>query len=343
MPEAASGPGLPPVGGATPTDLSTPGETARLRVSVVVAAHTRVDFLKRAVASAAEQSPDEIIVVKFTEDPALDRELGQLGATVVHSREPFQGGKYAEGIERASGDVVVALDDDDLILAGKIARVRSVFLDPSVVCYTNRYLPFTETPPPAGELRPIRRFGTDRGNQFREGLKPVLMSCLAFRRSTLLPWTSDLRRLTIADHTIFMIAVAERQVMAMDSSILTGYHVGTVEGQLRPAQSIWNRPGASPERDLRWMLDLLDSASDGARETLNPMVANAIIHLVFLTGDTNFHDYRRTMRAILHGVGIRRPLVVPSTLMFAYPISPRLTISLYRTWKSLVGYHHHQG
>jgi len=343
MPEAASGPSSSQSDVARPVESRTSQTRAPVRVSVVVAAHTRVEFLKRAVASAAEQSPDEIIVVKFTEDPELDRELSRLGATVVHSREPFQGGKYADGIERASGDVVVALDDDDVFLAGKVARVRSVFDDPTIVCYTNRYLPFTETPPPAGDLRPIRRFETGRENQYRDGLKPVLMSCLAFRRAAILPWTADLRRLTIADHTIFMIAVAERKVIAMDTSVLTGYHVGQVEGQLRPAQSIWSRPGASPERDLRWMLDLLDSATDGARETLNPMVVNAVVHLVFLTGDTSFHDYRRMMRAMLHGVGIRRPLVVPSTLMIAYPVSPKLAIALYRTWKSLVGYHHHQG
>ena len=343
MPEAPPSASSPRNAVATAPMVPAPDGHSRLRVSVVVAAHTRVEFLKRAVASAADQSPDEIIVVKFTEDPELDRELAQLGATVVHSREPFQGGKYAEGIERASGDVVVALDDDDVFLAGKVARVRSAFEDPQVVCYTNGYRPFTETPPTAGEPRPIRRFETGRGNQYREGLKPVLMSCLAFRRPVILPWTGELRGLTIADHTIFMIAVAERKVIAMDTSILTGYHVGQVAGELRPAQSIWYRPGASPDRDLRWMLDLLDKSADGARDTLTPMVANAVIHLVFLTGDTNFQDYHRAMRAILHGVGIRRPLVVPSALMFVYPISPRFAISLYRTWKSLVGFHHHQG
>jgi glycosyltransferase involved in cell wall biosynthesis len=310
---------------------------------VVVAAHTRVEFLKRAVASAADQAPDEIIVVKFTHDEALDRELAQLGATVLWTQEPFQGGKYSVGIERATGDVVVALDDDDVFLPGKIARVRSIFEDPAVVCYTNRYLPFTDSPPPAGEPSPVRRFETTQGNQYRNGLKPVLMSCLAVRRATVLPWLEDLRHLTIADHTIFMIAIAQRKVIAMDQSILTGYRVARVEGELRPAQSIWNRPGASAARDLKWMLDLLDSTTDGVRDTLNPMVANAVIHLVFLTGDTHFREYRRAMRAILHGVGIRRPLVVPSTLMFVYPVSPKLALSLYRTWKSLVGFHHHQG
>ena len=338
MPEANARRGSSPTAAAL-----VPGAPAGVRVSVIVAAHTRVEFLKRAVASAAEQSPDEIIVVKFTHDTELDRELAELGADVVWTEERYQGGKYAVGVERASGDVIVALDDDDVFLPGKVARVRTVFEDPTVVCYTNRYLPFTDSPPPAGEPRPVRRFDTGDGNQYTEGLRPVLMSCLAFRRTPILPWLGDLHRLTIADHTIFMIAIAQGKVVAMDQSVLTGYRVARVEGELRPAQSIWNRPGASAQKDLKWMLDLLDSTTGGVRDTLNPMVANAVIHLVFLTGDTQFHEYRRTMRAILHGVAIRRPLVVPSTLMFVYPISPRLTISLYRTWKSLVGFHHHQG
>jgi len=320
-----------------------PSAGDRVAISVVIAAHTRVKFLSEAVRSVARQSPDEILVVKFTEDPELDRELTRLGATVVRTREPYQGGKIAEGIARATGDAVALLDDDDVFLPGKVARMRSAFADPRVVFYTNRYLPFTREPPAPRPSDPIRLYHTVGGNQFREGLKPVLSSCLAARRSMMQPWLDDLRRLTIADHTMFMMAVLERKWMAMDPSVLTGYRVGEVGGALRPAQSIWNRPGATAAHDIRWMLDLLDTAPSDVKATLNPMVANAVVHLVFLTNDTHFHEYRRTVRALLAGVGLRRPLVVPSSLMFGYPISPRLAIALNRTWKSLVGYHHHQG
>jgi hypothetical protein len=325
-----------PAGGATRL-------TPRPSVTVIIAAHTRVTFLKEAVASVATQHPDEILVVKFTHDAPLDQELAGLGATVHWTQEPYQGGKVAEGILRARSEVVALLDDDDLFLPGKVERLRTVFEDPRVIFYANRYLPFTERPPEGGGYGSVRLFHTGKGNQFRQGLKPVLASCIAARRSTMLPRMEELRRLTIADHTLFMMAVTAQQWMAMDQSVLTGYRVGRVEGALRPAQSIWNRPGATAERDIGWMLDLLDTAPNGTRDTLNPMVANAVIHLVFLTGDTRFHEYRRTMRALLRGVGLRRPLLVPSALMFGYPLSPRVAISLNRTWKSLVGWHHHQG
>lgn len=324
---------------------SGPAATARRpTVSAIISAHTRVQFLRDAVASATSQGADEVLVVKYTRDPELDAELAALGARVVPTREPFQGGKVAEGIAVASGDVIALLDDDDVFLPGKVDRLREVYRDPRVIFAANRYLPFTDQPPrpaPGGEVRLFHP--GEGGNLFAQGLRPALASCISARRSAMAHWVDQLRRLTIADHTLFMMAVTERQWMAMDASVLTGYRVGQVQGSLRPAQSIWNRPGASAERDIAWMLDLLDASQDGVRATLNPMVANAVVHLVFLTGDTTFHEYRRTMRAVLDGVGLRRPLVVPSALMFGYPLSPRLAISLNRTWKSLVGYHHHQG
>jgi hypothetical protein len=330
------------VGGRAPNP-PPPSGSGGPRISVVVAAHTRVQFLKRAVASAASQGPDEVVVVKYARDAELDGELTALGATVRVTSEPYQGGKIAEGIEHATGDAVVLLDDDDVLLPGKIPRMREIFGDPRVVFCSNRYVPFTDTPPDHGEAGPVQLFKTGEGNQFRRGLKPVLTSCVTLRREMVVPWLADLRQLTIADHTIFMMAVAARRWMAVDQSILTGYHVSQVDGALRPVQSIWLRPGASARRDITWMLDFLDSQTDGVRETLTPVVAAAVIHLVFLTGETEFTEYRRTMRAILHGVGVRRPLTVPSTLMFGYPLSPKLAIGLNRVWKSLVGYHHHQG
>ena len=333
----ASDPSSPPDAGQLASSARPP------KISVVIAAHTRVQFLKEAVSSAAAQEPEEILVMKFSDNPELNRELEGLGARVYRTSEPYQGGKIAEGIERATGDAVALLDDDDVFLPGKIARLRTAFADPRVIFYANRYLPFTDVPPEGRGYGQLRLFHTGAGNQFREGLKPALASCIATRRSTILPWIEKLRRLTIADHTLFMIAVTQQKWMAMDQSVLTGYRVGRVEGALRPAQSIWNRPGASATRDIAWMLDLLDSQPNGVRETLTPMVANAVIHLVFLTNDTHFHEYRRVMRAVLHGVGLRRPLIVPSALMFGYPLSPRIAISVNRVWKSLVGYHHHQG
>ena len=225
-----------------------------------------------------------------------------MGATVRVTSEPYQGGKIADGVERATGDAIALLDDDDVLLPGRVSRMREIFGDPRVVFCSNRYLPFTETPPDHGEAGPPL-FGPGRPTSTGSRAEAVLTSCITVRRDMIEPWLGDLRQLTIADHTIFMMAVAARKWMAMDRSVLTGYHLGQVNGVLRRVRSIWHRPGASAERDIRWMLDQLDSQTGGVRETLNPVVASAIIHLVFLTDETEFKDYKRAMRAILDGVG----------------------------------------
>ena len=313
------------------------------RVTVVIAAHTRTQYLRRAVGSAAAQGADEILVVKFARDPELDAELAAMGARVHLTKEPLQGGKIAEAIELATGEAVVLLDDDDVLLPGRVAHMREIFHDPRVVFASNGYRPFTDTPPPAGPTAPLRLFKTGEVDQLKNGLKPMLTSCLTVRRSMMLPWLGDLRRLVIADHTIFMMAVIARQWMAMDLTALTGYHLGAFGADLRPKQSIWRGSGANARGDIAWMLDTLDGQRGAVHATLNPVVATAVVHLVFLTGDPAFGNYPRAMRALLDGVGIRRPLTVPTTLMFLYGFAPRLAVGLNNAWRSLVGFHHNQG
>ncbi len=307
------------------------------RVSVVVAAHTRIRYLKQAVRSVVAQQPEEIIVVKYGREPELDADLAALGARVHVTQERYQGGKLADGLEVATGDVVAFLDDDDVFLPGKIARVREVFADPRVIFHGHRYTPFRDIPPQRGTSGLLRLFETGQGNQYWEGLKPVVASCASVRREALLPSLSALRQTTVADHAVFMLAVVARKWMAMDQSVLTGYHRVVADGTQRSSSSLWQEPQASASGDISWMLDMLDSESGGVRRTLTPMVVSAVIHLVFVSGETEFHEYRRTMRALLDGVGVRRPLAVMFVLMFGYPLSPRGTLALYRTWKALAG------
>lgn len=328
--------------GAGPT-ASVPAADARPRVSVVIGAHLRVQYLKRAVTSAVRQGPDETVVVKFASDPELDAELTRLGARVFVTREPLPGGKFADGIEQTNGDVISFMDDDDVFLSGKIDRVREVFSDSRVVFHANRYTAFTDVVPEVGRPGPLRLFDTALGDQYWSGLQPVISACASVRREMIRPWIGDLRRLGVSDHTMFMMAVKARRCIAMDQSVLTGWHLNQIRGVLRPASSIWYQPGASARFDYSWMLDLLDSESGGVRATLTPMVAKAIVHLVFLTGERQFHEYRRTMRALLDGVGVRRPLAIGTILLVGYPVSPRLALALGRTWKSLVGFQHNPG
>lgn len=339
---SSAGPPVP-VGSPGPNDEVLQPTGAPPRMTVVIAAHTRTEYLRRAVSSATSQGAEEVLVVKFAHDPELDAELMALGARVHVSAERFQGGKVAEAIGIATGEAVVLLDDDDVLLEGRVAHMREIFRDPRVVFASNGYRPFTDTPPPPGPSRPVRLFKTGEVDQLRRGLKPMLTSCISVRRSMILPWLDDLRRLVIADHTMFIMAVIARRWMAMDPTALTGYHLGAYGTDLRPKQSIWRGSGANARGDIAWMLDQLDAQTGAVHDTLTPVVAKAVVHLVFLTADPAFGNYRREMRALLDGVGIRRPLTVPTTLMFLYGFAPRLAVRLNNIWRSLVGFHHNQG
>lgn len=101
-------------------------------ISVVITAYQRREYLKRAVDSVLNQTLDraayEIIVVKDFSDPNLDRLLASNGVQSI--RESMTMGKALSlGIQRARGEIVSFLDDDDVFLPEKLSRVRVAFAE----------------------------------------------------------------------------------------------------------------------------------------------------------------------------------------------------------------------
>jgi hypothetical protein len=95
-----------------------------LRVTAVITAHNRRAFLPQAVASARAAGADEIVVVRNFDDPIPD---APSGLQLVRYDGAPTGEKEAIGTERATGDVVAFLDDDDLWEPAKVARIRDRF------------------------------------------------------------------------------------------------------------------------------------------------------------------------------------------------------------------------
>jgi len=92
------------------------------RISVVIPTHNRPDLLREAIASIKNQTfPDwEIVIVDDGSHPPVDgaslqKDFGSL-IRVVRNNQPLKQ-PYArnQGVQAASGDVVVHLDDDDLL------------------------------------------------------------------------------------------------------------------------------------------------------------------------------------------------------------------------------------
>jgi glycosyltransferase involved in cell wall biosynthesis len=131
-------------------------------VSVIVTAHHRREFLLAAVGSVLEQRPDpgavEVLVVKNYTEPALDARLDELGVRRIETEAIPLGAKLALGIDAAQAPVLAFLEDDDLFLPGRLARLRAAFEDATLGYYHN-----------AAQV--IDRTGEPRATSFHEGAR----------------------------------------------------------------------------------------------------------------------------------------------------------------------------
>jgi Glycosyl transferase family 2 len=107
-------------------DSNHSAELPAVRVSAVVTAHDprRADLLRGAVASAIRSGADEVVVVRPYEGSLAPWD-GRFRD--VRTTDPTLGGKQADGVEAARGDVVAFLDDDDEWKEEKVAVLRDRF------------------------------------------------------------------------------------------------------------------------------------------------------------------------------------------------------------------------
>jgi len=114
-------------------------------LSVVVIFHKRLHFLREAVESVLSQSPAEevevLIVGPALPDPVADL-LGSGKATFHECRDTSLGAKVARGIERARGEVIAFLEDDDRFAKGKVDRLLTRFRsNPRLGYFQNGFTP----------------------------------------------------------------------------------------------------------------------------------------------------------------------------------------------------------
>lgn len=184
------------------------------RVSAVVTAHDRREFLSEAVRSAIDAGADEVLVVRNFGGPITGSE-GRYRD--VYCADTETNAKESMGLELSTGEVVAFLDDDDLWDPTKVARVRDWFArDPALVyaCHDQQSVDADGRPVTAEHreysARDPSRFaswdGEDLGRLVREAW-PGNNSSTVVRRSwglSVLPafrragWGADLFWLSIA-------------------------------------------------------------------------------------------------------------------------------------------------
>lgn len=100
------------------------------KVSVIVTANGRKEFISKAITSLIEQkiskSEFEVIVVKNFKDKNLETSCLEHGFKLVHT-DGIQGAFLSEGLKSASANILAFLDDDDIWSLDHLERLVSVF------------------------------------------------------------------------------------------------------------------------------------------------------------------------------------------------------------------------
>lgn len=242
--------GFPLSPGTDPTPRArseTSANVAAPAASVIVSAHDRREFLRRAVESVLAQDVDraryEIVVVKNFDDPQIDGFLAQVGARTVRCDERSMSRKLIAGLGQAKGEVIFLLDDDDLFEPSKVRVVLSHFeTDSKLGFYHNRfrYVDARGDPLPVKEIRPLGLRNTNRSQSLyldqdakSRGLHRLAYSyadfnhsCVVFRRELLTDSFSYLDRLEGSmDTFLFFVALMSPFSLLIDETVLTRYRV----------------------------------------------------------------------------------------------------------------------
>ncbi len=225
-----------------------------IRISVIVIAHSRREFLREAVESVVRQDfpPDqrEILVVKNFEDEELDAYLTRVGAVVVLSPEDPAPRKVLAGFQRSHGSILTFLEDDDMFEPGRLRAVDEAFrANPGLGLYRNRfsYVGADGASLPASSVRAfgLRRTGeaptvlmADRDKPGRArwlaGQFPDFnISSCAVARATMEPVVPYLMRMSSSiDTLLFFAALVLPFSILFDGASRTRYRVHSLNASL---------------------------------------------------------------------------------------------------------------
>ena len=193
-------------------------------ISVVITAHNRKEFLKEAINSVINQTLDkdfyEIIVVKNFDDQEVDNLIGKNKIINLKSRDnSLIGEDLALGIERARGEVISFLDDDDLFIPEKLEIVYNFFKKYKDLAYlhNNDYFIDGKGNPAKFRVKDINKdiildHFKDLNELFKlQGYRLYAnMSSISIRKNKILPYLGYLKKINFhQDDFMFFISTLE--------------------------------------------------------------------------------------------------------------------------------------
>ncbi len=221
-----------------------------------------------AVRSVLESSIDrelyEIIVVKNFTENEIDSFLSQNQVIVVNTTNENIGKQIALGLDKAGGQVISFLDDDDKFEKDKMSTVLSEFKDRSLIYYHNLSSPIGEDssaltgvahPPICAELllvpdtvENLIHSLSKRGDMTHYTLM-FNLSCVSMRREVLLKNKVYLERIVDGtDHFAFYVSLMENMKMKFDIKYLTLYRIHESASNLLAGEFIPRKIGPESVR-----------------------------------------------------------------------------------------------
>lgn len=211
-----------------------------LKISVVIVAHDRKDFLKEALISAFNQSIGrenfEVIVVKNFNDSEIDDLLKKYDATSILEEDVDVGWSILNGALSAKGEILSFLDYDDLFSRDKLERVFSVFSEhPKLVFYHNAFSTIDSN---NNEIKTKHTFpnqifyiDSSQVNKYsfsllRKYCSDVNLSSISIRKCSILQNFEILKRVVSnTDEFMFYLMLNTGGLIASDSRVLSKYRI----------------------------------------------------------------------------------------------------------------------
>ena len=202
-------------------------------ISVIVTAYKRKEFLLEALDSVVEQTLQrdmyEIICIKNFKDPKIDGYIRDNNIVSIIGEDKPVGEYIYLAAKKASGEVLVFLDDDDVFSKKKLERINLIFSKYSVGFYHNSHL----------EGEKFNREQTDLQEDnfkiikypYRQGLKyfrisTMNMSSIALKRDILFQHIDELKKvITSQDSFMLIISLIQKQDIFIDSGKYTFYRL----------------------------------------------------------------------------------------------------------------------
>jgi glycosyltransferase involved in cell wall biosynthesis len=212
-----------------------------MRASVLITCYRRRQYLDLSVTSALADGADQVVVVKDWSDPIADRAFTDRGVALVTEDIPVIGEALARGLARCDGDTVSFLDDDDLLVRGRLAAVRAAFEPtPSLVLFRNGYTeidvngaPYVPKAGPLPQPRAPYSFSSDSIDDsvlrwIVDRRAYGILSTITVRREALLPWVADLSKVECGiDIAVPTLLMRDRYRHAFSPDPLTIHRAGS--------------------------------------------------------------------------------------------------------------------